>query len=210
MKLDSIIQDYEALVDRADKVFKEVEKEYSSLIQCKKSCSDCCYAVFGLFLIEAVFVKHQFDGIDEKEIYDSVMRCDEAELAIKRMEVKLMNYEDDPDMQTLIYATERIRCPLLNDHNECVIYPYRPITCRVYGIPTKIQGRARVCQKSGFKSGTKYPVFDLDVVYRELFMLSKELLENYPEADPEKASYLISIPKVLTTPTELLIKEYFG
>jgi len=54
------------------------------------------------------------------------------------------------------------------------------------------------------------PVFDLDAIYGELFILSKELLEMIPEGDPEKAPYLVSISKVLTTPTELLIKECFA
>ena len=209
MKPESLFQNYEILVDRADRVFKEVEKDYSSLIKCKRFCSDCCYAVFGLFIIEAAFIKRHFDAIDQKDIYEAILRCDQAELAIKRMEVKLKNYQDDPEMQAMVYATERIRCPLLNDKNECVIYPFRPITCRIYGIPTRIQGRARVCKKSGFRDGETYPVFNLDAMYRELFMLSKGFLEDYPDADPDKASYLISIPKVLTTPTELLIKEYF-
>jgi Fe-S-cluster containining protein len=210
MKLDSLFQNYELMVDRVDAVFHRMEKDYSSLIKCQKFCSDCCYAVFGLFIIEAVYIKMRFDRIDQRDIYESILRCDETERAIRRLEVKLMNYEDDPEMQSLVYATERVRCPLLSDEDKCVIYPYRPITCRVYGIPTKIRGRARVCGKSGFKSGNRYPVFDLDAIYGELFILSKELLEMIPEGDPEKAPYLVSISKVLTTPTELLIKECFA
>ena len=75
-------------------------------------------------------------------------------------------------------AKARIRCPLLNDNNECILYPYRPITCRVYGIPTMIQGVPRVCGKAGFKKEQSYPTFNLDGVHRELFELSKELLER--------------------------------
>ena len=174
MRFESLFQNYELIVDRADRAFQSMEKEFGELIKCRKSCSDCCYAVFGLFLIEAVYIKSKFDLIDPKEIQGAVLRCSETERSIKRLEMKLRKFEYDPVMQSMVYATERIRCPLLDDNNSCVIYPHRPITCRVYGIPTKIQGKARACVKSGFKSGDMYPVFDLDRVYKELFILSVE------------------------------------
>jgi len=48
----------------------------------------------------------------------------------------------------------------------------------VYGIPTKVQGKARVCWKAGFRKDERYPVFDLDGVYRSLYFLSTELLKG--------------------------------
>jgi hypothetical protein len=77
----------------------------------------------------------------------------------------------------------------------------------VYGIPTTVHGKARVCGKSGFQAGESYRAFDLDGVYRSLYGLSLELLRDSGKEDPEKASLLISLSKVITTPLELLIQE---
>jgi hypothetical protein len=104
-------------------------------------------------------------------------------------------------------SKERVRCPLLNQKEECIIYPHRPITCRVYGIPTAIQGQARVCGKAAFEKGESYPTFDLDACYKELYRLSKELLVQMGQSDMEKASLLISVSKVLKTPLEEIINE---
>jgi len=132
------------------------------------------------------------------------------ERALKRLEIRLQKHEDDPRMQAYVMAVERIRCPLLNENQDCILYPFRPITCRVYGIPTKIHGRGRVCGKAEFKKGESYPTFDLDGVYRDLFNLSKELLNSGEKGDPEKASLLLSVSKAIRTPLEDIIDEIFG
>ncbi|MCD6295566.1 MAG: hypothetical protein J7M30_00235, partial [Deltaproteobacteria bacterium] len=75
------------------------------------------------------------------------------------------------------------------------------------GIPTSIQGKARVCGKAGFKKGESYPAFDLDGVYKKLYSLSKELLEGAGRRDFEKASFLISVSKAIRTSPKDLINE---
>lgn len=209
MKEDSIFRNYELLADRAEEAFRKVADAYPKEVRCKLHCDDCCHAVFGLFLIEAAYIKYHFDALETTVIRDALIRCNDAERAIRRLEVKLQRYEDDPEMQSYVYASERVRCPLLNEDGQCVIYDYRPITCRVYGIPTKINGKTRVCGKSGFKRERSYQGFDLDRAYQELFFLSKEFLAAHGAGDPEKAGLLISVPKILTTPVEVLITETF-
>ncbi len=210
MKIAPLLRNYEYLVDKADKAFQKMEEDHAESMNCQLHCSDCCHAVFGLFLIEAAYMKEHFDRLEAEKIKEIFFRCNETERGLKRMEVKVQNHADDPEMQALIMAKERIKCPLLGENQECDLYEHRPITCRVYGIPTKIHGKARVCGKTGFKQGESYPIFDLDGVYRELFVLSRELLEGSEKGDPEKSSFLISVPKALNTPLEHLIFETFG
>jgi Fe-S-cluster containining protein len=210
MKPTQLFRNYELLVDKADAAFQRMEKEYGSCIKCERYCSDCCHAVFGLFLIEAAYLKQKLDQLGKGGIKAALLRCNKAERDLRRLERGLQAHEDDPNMQAYTMARERIWCPLLDEHEDCILYPYRPITCRVYGIPTKIQGKARVCGKAGFKSGEHYPVFDLDGVYKDLYILSKELLNSVEQGDPEKACLLISVSKAISTPLEELINESFG
>ena len=210
MNIFQLIHSYEFLADKADTAFHRMEKEYGTYIKCERYCSDCCHAVFGLFLIEAAYLKQHFDQLDLKDIKEALLRCNDADRALKRLEIKLQTNENDAQMQAYILAKERIRCPLLDDKQECILYPHRPITCRVYGIPTKIHGKARVCGKTGFKKSESYPAFDLDGVYRDLFDLSKELLESQETGNPEKASLLISVSKAISTPLEEIINGIFG
>jgi Fe-S-cluster containining protein len=210
MNPTQLFRSYELLVDKADQAFQEMQQKYGECIRCERHCSDCCHAVFGLFLIEAGYLKQNFDQLGKEKIKTAFLRCNEADRALKRLEKLLKSYRDDPNMQVYTMARERIRCPLLDDNLDCILHPFRPITCRVYGIPTKIQGKARVCGRSGFKKGVTYPAFDLDGVYRDLYELSKELLKQSGIIDLEKASLLVSVSKTISTPFEILINESFA
>jgi len=210
MDFSYLFEPYDNLVSKADQAFQRMHSEFLENIKCERHCSDCCHAVFGLFLIEAVFLKHDFDKLDEEEQKAALKRADEADQDLEKLEGMLKAFEDDPHMRTYSMARARIRCPLLADNNECILYPYRPITCRVYGIPTMIQGMPRVCGKAGFEKDQSYPTFNLDGAHRELYRLSKELLAHAGGKHPEAASLLISVSKVIKTPVEELINESFG
>ena len=205
-KTNDLFQSYELLADKAEAAFQEMQKEHGSCIKCEAHCSDCCHAVFGLFLIEAGYLKEHFDKLTDEEKNAALVRCEQAEKSLERLQNMLQAHEDDPQMQAYIMSRERIPCPLLNENQECVLYLHRPITCRVYGIPTKVQGKARVCWKADFKKDARYPVFDLDAAYRELYILSTELLKGAGE-DAGKASLLISVSKSITTPLKDLLRQ---
>jgi len=210
MKIAPLLRSYELMVDQADRAFNKMKEEHGSSMACELHCSECCHAVFGLFLIEAANLKEHFDQLDTQEKKDVLLRCNETERGLKRLEKKLELHGEDPGMQASILARERIRCPLLGDDQSCVLYDHRPITCRVYGIPTKIRGSARVCGKAKFEKGVSYPIFDLDGVYRNLYGLSKELLAEAGGKDTEKAALLISVPRTLTATLDEIIQETFG
>jgi Fe-S-cluster containining protein len=206
-KRNDLFQSYELLADKADAAFSEMREEHAACIKCEPHCSDCCHAVFGLFLIEAGYLKEQFDKLTDEEKRAALVRCEQAEKSLEGLQNMLQAHEGDPQMQAYVMSRERIPCPLLTERQECVLYSHRPITCRVYGIPTKIQGKARVCWKAGFKKDERYPVFDLDGVYRELFFLSAEILKSAGKDDSERASLLISVSKAITTSLEDLLRE---
>lgn len=210
-KRNDLFESYELLADRAGAAFQEMQKQYGACMKCEPHCSDCCHAVFGLFLMEAAYLKEHFDRLADEEKRAALSRCKEAEKSLERLQNMLQDHEGDPQIQASIMSRERIPCPLLNEHQECILYSHRPITCRVYGIPTKIQGKARVCWKTEFKKDKRYPIFDLDGVYRDLYVLSAELLKTVGRDDPETSSLLISVSKAITTPLEdLLCQELAG
>lgn len=209
MKLTPFFRSYELLADKAEAAFQRMQTEYGSSMKCELHCSDCCHAVFGLFLIEAVYIQEHFYPIDQEQKRQALIRSQAADQSLEQLQNKLKTFENDPHMQTYTLARERIRCPLLDDQNECILYQRRPITCRVYGIPTKMQEKVRACGKAGFKTSETYPIFDLDGIYQDLFILSKELLLEAGVDKTDKASLLISMSKTIQTPTDDLIKKDF-
>jgi Fe-S-cluster containining protein len=202
-----LYRDYEYLVDEAEEAFHRVAEEHGDCIKCELHCSDCCHAVFGLFLIEAAYLREHAEQMEGPAMDALLARCERADREMEKLQKMLEAFEDDPRMQNYTLAKERVRCPLLDDQDECVLYHRRPITCRLYGIPTRIQGKARVCGETGFKDGEKYPVFDLDSLYQKLYVLSQELLEKAGQKDTGQAALLVSVSKAIRTPVDDLIKE---
>ncbi len=96
-------------------------------------------------------------------------------------------------------AQERVRCPFLNDENLCDLYDRRPITCRVYGVPTSIGGTARICGLSGFKKGTAYPTVNLDTINDRLFEMSRDLLQEIGSSRSKIDMSLVPVSAVLMT-----------
>lgn len=205
-----LIKRYELLQVKADKAFEDMEKDYKNYIRCKKYCSDCCYAMFGLFAIEAFYIKRQFDKLDAKVREAALVRAKETEKQLHDLDRKLREGKKKSKEQSQhSLSSLRIRCPLLDEKDECVLYEYRPLTCRVYGIPTSIHGKAHVCWKSDFKPGESYPVYNLDEAYQELYYLSRQLLSWEDAKELGKASLLISVSKCISTPTEELFEQVF-
>ncbi len=201
-----LFEPYDQIVREADKAFQEIKEKYPQYVKCEIHCSDCCYAIFGLFLIEAFFLKYDFEKLDEKEKKKALERAEKANQDLLRIQQRIREFQHDPQMINYVLARERIRCPLLSEKNECILYPYRPIICRVYGIPLLIRGNVRACYKANLKKGKKYTTYNLDKTYKELFSLSKELIKVAGGKDESRASLMISVSKAISTPMEKIAR----
>jgi len=52
---------YEALVSQADGAFERVKQTFAQCVKCEEKCADCCFALFDLTLIEALYISHKFN-----------------------------------------------------------------------------------------------------------------------------------------------------
>jgi Fe-S-cluster containining protein len=204
--IPDLLHRYQSLSEEADHAFERVAREYGPLVKCRIGCSDCCHAVFGLFLIEAAALREGFESLPREKRREAILRAKKADKDLSRVQKRLEAYDGDLPMKGYALSKQRVRCPLLDEDEACILYSHRPITCRAYGIPTAVHGKARVCPKSGFNAGEAYPAFDLDRAYTELYRLSKEMLIREKAEDSDKASLLISLSKAIRTPLQKIIR----
>jgi len=195
---------YEALVAEVDKIFSVMQNAHKDCVRCKTYCSDCCHAVFDVTLIESVYINYHFNkSMTRKERRPILRRAERADrkfYQIKRRLQKMYVHQGKPPEEVLAQlAEERVPCPLLNEENLCDLYARRPMTCRVYGIPTSIGGIPHICRESGFKEGTAYPTVNLDNMNDRLFQLSKELLKDVGSDQLKMHMSLVPISATLMT-----------
>jgi len=172
---------YEAIVAVADKAFDQVAAQHPECMRCGLGCADCCFALFDMTFIEALHINHQFkrqtEGLQREVLLDRANTADRQIHKIKRQAADKIKSGVDEALVLEDVARQRVRCPLLNAGNTCDLYAHRPITCRLYGIPTAIYGKGHTCGKSGFEPGTAYPTVRQDALQQKLIALSAELVQ---------------------------------
>ncbi len=192
---------YEALVDMVDNIFARVRKEYPACVNCKKGCADCCHAVFDVTLIEALYLNHKFRDLfgENKEMLERANKADRQVHKLKKNAYK--EHQEGKNEVAVLQemGMQRVRCALLNERDMCDLYDFRPITCRLYGVPTAIQGMAHTCGKSGFDEGEAYPTVNLDRIYNYLYQLSAELVGDIKTKYVKMREMLVPVSMAIIT-----------
>lgn len=204
MDLNPFFESYRQLVGRVDETFNKVAESHPEQVCCGLGCSDCCYALFDLSLVEAMHIKDHFDreftGDARTAVIERANKADRTVHRIKRQAYKAVVENGEPEEKIIAeMAEQRVRCPMLNDQEQCLIYSQRPITCRLYGIPTEIGGQAHTCGKSGFSQGQSYPTVKLEAIHKRLYEISAELAVSIGSRFPKLAEMLVPLSMALLT-----------
>ncbi len=204
LPVDKYFKRYEGLVKLVDEAFERVKTQYGDCVKCTSGCSDCCFAIFDLTFIEALYINHHFNkkyigGSQRHEMFERANRADR-----KLYKLKKKAHEESVEGRDEIsiigdMSLERVRCPLLNSDNNCDLYEYRPIACRVYGIPTSAMGVSHTCGKSEFEQGTPYPALNMDAVYKKLYDISADFINEIPTNYTKMADMLVPVSTAVLT-----------
>ncbi len=202
---------YQALVQMVDAVFDRVKKEHPKEVFCREKCSDCCYAIFDLTLVEALYLKHKFlekfSGKEKNDLIEIADKTDRVLTKLKREASKQVKSGADELEVVGRMSQERVRCPLLGENNLCLMYEFRPITCRVYGIPISTAGASHICGRTNFVQGKAYPTLNMDKIYTQLQLLSMELIQDIQSEKIRMHEMLIPVSMTLITD---FTEEYLG
>ncbi len=195
---------YEAFAREADSLFERIRGQYPELVVCREQCSSCCHALFDLSLVEALYLNKVFhERIHEGALRDAVLTAadaaDRQSARIKRKAFKDSQAGRDSNEILVEIAATSVRCPLLDEKDRCLLYDARPITCRLYGVPTAIGGKAHTCGKTGFVQGAAYPTVALDKIQQRLTLLSEELAAASGTAYTRLASMYVPVSTALLT-----------
>ncbi len=204
-------EQYEALSASVERAFETVKNQYPDCVKCKPLCSDCCYAVFDLTLIEALYINERFRGKYSGEPLEILTeRCNRIDRTLYKLKKNAYKAAESGKEETEILedmAEVRVRCPMLNDAQMCEIYEFRPLTCKLYGIPTAIGGKGYTCGLSAFEKGRTYPTAGLDNIQNRLLSLSAELSVAIQSKYARMGEMLVPLSMALVTVYD---DEYLG
>lgn len=211
-EVDKIFEQYERLCAQCDELFGRVQEQFPSEVVCQHGCNDCCHAMFDLSLVEAMYINRSFaEAFDFGSLRSSVLEAaGEADRQAARLKRQyfLQSKQGLSDAEIMAQAAhDRIRCPLLGANQGCLLHDQRPITCRLYGVPTAIAGQAHVCPKSRFRPGGAYPTVALDRIQDRLAALSAQLTEALGSRFKELHKVYVPLSMALLTRYD---EDYLG
>lgn len=109
------------------------------MLACRQGCSACCRGLFDISLLDALLLKEGFGQLPAAVRGRVLARCRPrlAELQQRWPTLSppfLLNALPDDSWATMPEEDET-PCPLLGDDGLCLVYPFRPMTCRLHGLP---------------------------------------------------------------------------
>lgn len=207
--LNIYFQKYENLVQSVDQIFKKIKDDYPQHVKCDQGCTDCCFALFDLSLIEALYLNQKFNELDHDLKNLILIESDKADRKIHKIKKDIYKaHQGGAGEQEILEKVSRIkvRCSLLKE-NKCALYEYRPITCRLYGIPMDVGNMTAACSESGFEPGEKYPGVHMNKIQEKLAAMSKEVATAINSRYSDLHSMLVPVSMCLLTD---YTREYLG
>ncbi|MCT4536226.1 dual specificity protein phosphatase family protein [Halodesulfovibrio sp.] len=167
--LAPFLSDYMQLQKTADTIL--LEHDIDSM--CGTLHNACCHSCVPLTLIEALALATHLNT--------SVPSAARAEIITRAAEVVRLEQNSAQGLSGTfcLYNTD-IRCPLLS-HGTCLLYAYRPLRCRLFGITPEV-GKT---------------VWE-DVLHTPLEHLSSQVSLNVTGTLPNHTTLMFTIPEVLS------------
>jgi len=195
--LSTFFSEYEEILYEADRSFLDWSVEVPRLESCGLGTDACCGRFLQLQFIETVYLNHQLNRqLTSEERRETIRRGVEAGQRYRGSRMP----DGDPGG-----ADERYRCPLSVDR-LCILYEYRPLVCRIYGIPVVYHGRICWWAIEPDKASEELRPFDLDQASRKLNAVSRRLFHALTALPLEDRSLIFPITHVVSGK---FVEDYF-
>jgi Fe-S-cluster containining protein len=138
--VNDILNKYGLLLREVDGWFAGCVAGHPEEITCHHGCSECCRGLFDITLMDALYLKRGFDlleeSIQEKSLIQAAGRLDALSTQWPEFTRPwILNHLPEAQWDEMMPEEDEARCPLLSDQGACLVYAYRPMTCRLNGIP---------------------------------------------------------------------------
>ncbi len=132
--LSDFFNEYEGLIQEIEDAWQKVEKEGKEVVRCGRDTDQCCRHYFDLWLIECVYLMNKINiNLKLKERHEIIERAVTTTCRLKEGLGAWRGTLIDQAREN-VYRSEDLCCPLDVD-GKCLAYDFRPVRCRLYGLP---------------------------------------------------------------------------
>jgi len=155
------------LMARCDQWFERARASVLGNLPCRRGCSRCCIGPFAITKLDVAALQRGMDSLvsSVRQAIASTARSQVTafEAAFPRLKDAVLDRWSDREVDRLVDRFRDLPCPALAEDGSCRVYAYRPVTCRMMGIPVESEGLvAGACEVQ-----TAVPIQRIPLVLRQ-------------------------------------------
>jgi len=114
-------------------------------IPCRRGCTRCCIGPFAITILDQQEVQQGLADLpahrrDEIEARASTQIAQIEQTSPQLATSPYLDHWPSSDVDALVTAFADLPCPALGEDGSCLVYAHRPLTCRMMGLPTEMEG----------------------------------------------------------------------
>lgn len=208
----STLDEYSDLLDEVSAWFKSCVLKYPDHITCTKGCSTCCRGLFDITLLDAALLKKGFGLLQEETRTAIAKKADERVKAVQAIWPEFgypytLNRHSDDEIEDLLGSDNETPCLLLDHNGQCLLYAYRPMTCRLHGLPlVDLSGEVMESEwcNLNFSGSDPLQIESLQWKFREIFylegVLGRSFIQELPGYDSVELDTFIAAALLIDFP----------
>ena len=180
-----------------DAALAEAARRAGSWLACRPGCTQCCHGAFAINALDAARLETGMNALrasDPKRAAEVETRAKAwiAEVGAEfpgDMETGMLGTSEEDQARFETFANDA-PCPALNPESGlCDVYEWRPMTCRVFGPPVRMEGEALGCCELCFvgASGDEITACEMPVPHE----LEARLVEEMGGTDETVVAYAL-------------------
>ncbi len=134
------------LFDQAERWFDRSRAALLGQVPCHRGSDRCCIGPFAITIIDCALLQKGLAELDRMTRYEINERAKRQTATIEQEFPRLaksafLDDWPDPDVDRLVSRFADLPCPALDSDGSCLVYRFRPVTCRTMGLPVQTGGR---------------------------------------------------------------------
>ena len=134
-----------SLFQRAERWFQRGRAALLESLPCGQGCTHCCHGPFAITLLDQLELRQGLKTLPA-QIQDDIHA--RARRQVETMEAAFPDLHQSPyldeweerESDDLVNQFSDLPCPALSSNGRCLVYAYRPLTCRMMGLPVESHG----------------------------------------------------------------------
>jgi Fe-S-cluster containining protein len=134
-----------SLFQRAERWFQRGRAALLESLPCGQGCTHCCHGPFAITLLDQLELRQGLKTLPA-QIQDDIHA--RARRQVETMEAAFPALHQSPyldeweerESDDLVNQFSDLPCPALSSNGRCLVYAYRPLTCRMMGLPVESHG----------------------------------------------------------------------